>query len=181
MKKGFTLIELLVVISIIALLSSVALASLNSARAKAADAAIKQNLSGIRAQAELYFENNGDFGDDFIVGGFPELQISLCQTIPGSLFADPNISAAITSAGTALSGLSGADAMARGYCGARTANRGGPSWVVIMPLKSSPNIVWGNGKPVVAWCVDSRGASRIISTTDVQPYLDLEIIECPQS
>jgi len=37
-KKGFTLIELLVVISIISLLSSIAIASFNNARAKARDA-----------------------------------------------------------------------------------------------------------------------------------------------
>ena len=55
-NRGFTLIELLVVIAIIGILSSVVLASLNTARSKGADAAVKSNLNNIRAQAELFYD-----------------------------------------------------------------------------------------------------------------------------
>ena len=56
-NKGFTLIELLVVIAIIGILSSVVLASLNSARNKGANAAVQSGLANMRAQAELFFSS----------------------------------------------------------------------------------------------------------------------------
>jgi prepilin-type N-terminal cleavage/methylation domain-containing protein len=62
-QKGFTLIELLVVISIVSLLSSVILASLKSARNKASDSAIKEQMSEIRNQIELYHSTHGNYGD----------------------------------------------------------------------------------------------------------------------
>jgi prepilin-type N-terminal cleavage/methylation domain-containing protein len=58
--RGFTLIELLVVIAIIGILSSVVLASLNTARSKGNDAAVRSNLANARAQAELFYDDNGD-------------------------------------------------------------------------------------------------------------------------
>jgi prepilin-type N-terminal cleavage/methylation domain-containing protein len=61
-QRGFTLIELLVVIAIIGILSAVVLASLNSARSKGNDAAIKANLGSVATQAALYISSNPGYG-----------------------------------------------------------------------------------------------------------------------
>jgi prepilin-type N-terminal cleavage/methylation domain-containing protein len=58
-SRGFTLIELLVVIAIIGILSSVVLASLNTARLRGADGSIKSSLSNARSQAELFYDTTG--------------------------------------------------------------------------------------------------------------------------
>lgn len=58
-KKGFTLIELLVVIAIIGLLSSVVIASLNTARAKSRDSKRLSDMISLRSALELYAVDNG--------------------------------------------------------------------------------------------------------------------------
>jgi len=82
-NRGFTLIELLVVIAIIGILSSVVLASLNTARNKGNDAAVKSNLNNIRAQAELVYDTLGNYD-------------SVC--------IDGNVSKGVTAAGSAGGG-----------------------------------------------------------------------------
>src|SRR3989344_4189763 len=61
--RGFTLIELLVVIAIIGLLSSIVLASLGTARGKAADAKRLGDMQSIRTALELYYTTNNAYPD----------------------------------------------------------------------------------------------------------------------
>ena len=56
--RGFTLIELLVVIAIIGILSSVVLASLNTARIKARDAQRVSDVRQIQLAMEFFYDNS---------------------------------------------------------------------------------------------------------------------------
>lgn len=70
LKAGFTLIELLVVIAIIGILSSVVLASLNSARTKARDTRRVSDLKQVQVALELYYDANSKYPQslDILVG-----------------------------------------------------------------------------------------------------------------
>jgi prepilin-type N-terminal cleavage/methylation domain-containing protein len=84
-KKGFTLIELLVVIAIIGILSSVVLASLNTARNKGADAKVQSQMSGIRAAAELNYDGT-------------KYGTATAANNCGDLFTSTNLSTLVTAA-----------------------------------------------------------------------------------
>lgn len=57
-EKGFTLIELLVVIAVIGLLSSIILASLNTARKKGRDARRLSDMKQLQTALELYYSDH---------------------------------------------------------------------------------------------------------------------------
>jgi general secretion pathway protein G len=60
-KRGFTLIELLVAISIIGLLSSVVLITLNDARERAKRTKFVQELKQVQTALEVYKSDNGHY------------------------------------------------------------------------------------------------------------------------
>ena len=61
-QPGFTLIELLVVVTIIGLLATIVLVSLNAARMKARDTRRLADLRQVALALELFYDDNPDIG-----------------------------------------------------------------------------------------------------------------------
>jgi prepilin-type N-terminal cleavage/methylation domain-containing protein len=104
-KHGFTLIELIVVFAIIALLTTVVIASLNNARQKGSDAGKIRALAEVRNALNVYF--NDSMGGNGTYPGGNDLTILVTKKyVTGSI--DSNIKYQGTNAaGTACNSVTG--------------------------------------------------------------------------
>ena len=135
-NKGFTLIELLVVIAIIGILAGIVLVSLNSARGKSADVAVKANLKTIQTQAEAIYDEKGDY-------------LTICSN-PVTFQAMKAAAAAISSTVTVDATLANPSAATNVTCH----NGSKEKWAVSAPLKVDAT---------KAWCIDYRGIAKEIA------------------
>ncbi len=133
-QSGMTLVELLIVITIIGVLSTIILSSISTARARAYDSKVKQQLWSFRSAAEIYFnsQNPVNYGPVVPVcnaGIFAEMSPNLGS--PAIYIAASNLPLNTVT-----------------VCGSS-----GSAYAVKASLYS------GNEY----WCVDSRGSAKLVA------------------
>lgn len=143
-SKGFTLIELLVVIAIIGILSATVLASLNAARSKGKDAAVKDNMRSFTTQASIYYTTYGTYGSPLMMNagnGYVFTYSGACST---SVFTCDQTSVNIMN--SVLQSSYGTGVVKLGI------SPDGQTYSISSQISSGSY-----------WCVDSSGNARVIA------------------
>lgn len=160
-RRGFTLIELLVVIAIIGILSSVVLASLNSARKKGRDARRISDVKQLQLALELYYDANGQY---------PTALDTAHLVTPGYIAAlpfDPSSTTACTTGAEPscykYAGIGGTTCT--GYHIGATIETTGHSVLVADADAAAGTVCAGTSQTPAASAADFNGASAACTTT----------------
>ncbi|MDE2399609.1 MAG: type II secretion system protein [Patescibacteria group bacterium] len=140
-KRGFTLIELLVVVAIIGVLAAVVLATLNSARNKGGDAAVKANLKNAVTQGEVIYSTRTANTSTYT---------GACTT--GVIAGETVITGVggLVLAAAKANGLASYTTNGTGTLATATCNDSASAWAAEVPLKAVSGM----------WCSDSTGKSK---------------------
>ena len=152
-NTGFSLIELLVVIAIIGILASVGIGSLNTARTRGQDAAVKSEANTMRNEAEIFYSGNGFYSS---------IAIAACPTAAATTNFFAN-----TGGFAVLNSIVAKVTAGQVACAATVGPTGSWSFASKLPSKTG-----------VYFCVDSNGSAKELTVASAAAAMNTTTALC---